>query len=160
MIEFRSLQPEDREPIEKILRDTRHFTQAEIGIALEIADAVNERSDPDYRFIVAAEGAEVIGYGCWGEVPLTSGAWDVYWIAVSPDVQGRGAGTQILEKMEADIRSENGRLILIETSSTGTYEDTRAFYEKRGYVSESRIRDFYKPGDDRVIFVKRFEPFG
>jgi ribosomal protein S18 acetylase RimI-like enzyme len=160
MITFRTLQPQDREPIRKILQETRHFTDPEIDIAIELADAVIDGTDSGYRFVVAVDGPGIIGYGCWGEVPLTTGAWDIYWIAVSPDAQGHGIGTRLLGKMESDIQAEGGRMILLETSSTGIYRNTRAFYEKRGYVIESVIRDFYKPGDDRVIFVKRLEPFG
>jgi hypothetical protein len=47
-------------------------------------------------------------------------------------------------------------LLCLETSSQGGYVRTRYFYEQAGYVEESCIRDFYKPGDDRLTYVKRF----
>jgi hypothetical protein len=47
-------------------------------------------------------------------------------------------------------------MVCLETSSQGGYSRTRSFYEKAGYLLESRIRDFYKPGDDRLTYVKRF----
>jgi hypothetical protein len=47
-------------------------------------------------------------------------------------------------------------MICLETSSQGGYERTRRFYDQAGYVEEARLRDFYKPGDDRITYVKRF----
>ena len=48
------------------------------------------------------------------------------------------------------------RLVCLETSSQGGYQRTRRFYDQCGYLEESRLRDFYKPGDDRITYVKRF----
>ncbi|MBN1783299.1 GNAT family N-acetyltransferase [bacterium] len=161
MLNFREIHPEDREPIRRILIETNHFTENEVGTALELIDAVIEKTDSGYCIVVAEETEKtVVGYGCWGPVPLTSGTFDIYWIAVSPDCQGKGVGSQILSYMEDQMKSSEGRLILIETSSSGLYQDTRAFYERRGYGLESRIRDFYKPGDDRCIYAKRIDAFG
>ena len=42
----------------------------------------------------------------------------------------------------------------IETSNRPQYASTRAFYERCGYVCEAVLRDFYAPGDDKVIFVR------
>jgi hypothetical protein len=49
-------------------------------------------------------------------------------------------------------------MLIVETSSRSDYTATRAFYERRGYREAARVRDFYAPGDDRIIFVKRFQP--
>jgi ribosomal protein S18 acetylase RimI-like enzyme len=160
MVNFRDIRAEDRHSIHQVLEATGQFTESEIRVALELADTVLEKKDPSYQLIVAEKKGEFAGYGCWGQVPLTAGAYDIYWIAVPPDLQGQGVGSRILSFMETQIMKNQGRLILIETSSSEIYQDTRAFYEKRGYVLESRIRDFYKPNDDRCIYVKRLDPFG
>ena len=34
------------------------------------------------------------------------------------------------------------------------YARTRHFYSTIGYVEEARVREFYGPGDDKVIFWK------
>jgi ribosomal protein S18 acetylase RimI-like enzyme len=160
MIRLRELKAEDREVLGPLLRSTQKFTEAEIEIALELVDEAIEKTDTSYQFIIAESKEGVQGYGCWGMVPLTIGAYDIYWIAVSPESQGKGVGSQILHHMEDEIMKNQGRMILLETSSSEAYKDTRAFYEKRGYQLESRLRDFYKPGDDRCIYVKRIDPFG
>jgi len=160
-IRLRSLQAEDRLPIQATLQETQHFTSQEIEVALELVDAVLDQTDPDYQFIVAEKpGGHFAGYGCWGETPLTSGTYDLYWIAVSPKYQKQGIGGKILSHIEAQIMKNRGRLLLIETSSTEVYQDTQAFYTRHGYVLESRISDFYKSGDDKLIYTKRFRRFG
>jgi ribosomal protein S18 acetylase RimI-like enzyme len=42
-----------------------------------------------------------------------------------------------------------------ETSGRPQYEPTRAFYERMGYQVAARLKDFYAPGDDKVIFARR-----
>jgi hypothetical protein len=46
-------------------------------------------------------------------------------------------------------------MVVIETSSRADYAPTRRFYHKRGYLESARLRDFYAPGDDRVVLTKR-----
>jgi ribosomal protein S18 acetylase RimI-like enzyme len=97
----------------------------------------------------------VRGYVCFGPVPLTDGTWDLYWIAVDPDDQGRGLGRRLLAAAEAEIRSRGGRLLLIETASHAAYSATIAFYERSGYTLASRIADYYRVGEDKLVFEKR-----
>ncbi|MBN2105040.1 GNAT family N-acetyltransferase [bacterium] len=160
MIRLRDIRPEDRLLIKQMLKSTRHFTGTEIETALELVDAFIQKTDLSYQFIVAENtGGDFVGYGCWGQAPFTYGTYNIYWIAVSPESQKKGVGSKILSYMETQIMNAHGRLILIETSSSKAYRDARAFYEKKGYTMESRIRDFYKPKDDRYIYVKRFDVF-
>jgi hypothetical protein len=56
--------------------------------------------------------------------------------------------------VERALAAGGARLLLIETSGLGSFERTRAFYQALGYVEEARIREFYKAGDDKVIFRK------
>jgi len=98
----------------------------------------------------------VAGYVLFGPVPLTEGNYDLYWIAVDPNIQGGGVGRRLMKHVEKQVRQRGGRLLCLETSSQGSYLRTRKFYEQAGYVEESCIRDFYKPGDDRLTYVKRF----
>lgn len=40
------------------------------------------------------------------------------------------------------------------TSGLASFERTRAFYRKCGYDEEARIRDFYRAGDDKIVYRK------
>jgi ribosomal protein S18 acetylase RimI-like enzyme len=106
----------------------------------------------------AAAARAVQGYACYGPVPLTVGTYDLYWIVVDPVAQGRGHGRRLLEAVERRIEELGGRKLLIETSSQESYAGTIRFYERSGYELAARIRDFYKVGDDKLVFSKDFAP--
>ena len=167
----------DRPRIAEILRGSKVFSAAEIGVALELLDEAcpdrglliaDERPNPqsairnpqsDYLFLGAFTPEEIlVGYACWGPTPATDRTWDLYWIAIDTDLQGAGIGTILLEEVERRLVGQHARMLIAETSSRSDYVATRGFYVRRGYSEAARVRDFYAPGDDRIIFVKRFHP--
>ncbi|MCK9244694.1 MAG: GNAT family N-acetyltransferase [Candidatus Marinimicrobia bacterium] len=158
MITIRALQSSDRADLVKILNDTDMFIKAEIDVALELIDtALNKPNQTDYIIRVAVDNSQVMGYVCFGPTPATAGTYDLYWIAVAPHVQGKGIGKELLNHVETEVHARCGYLIVIETSSREKYLPTRNFYLKNGYTVAAQIKDFYRPGDDRVIFVKYFK---
>ena len=60
----------------------------------------------------------------------------------------------MLNYVEQDIQSKNGRVLFLETSALPIYELTRKFYLKNGYDQEATLRDYYAEGDDMVVFRK------
>ena len=135
-----------------------NFNDVEIATALELVDeALEQGEESGYLFAVLEDGKKhrgVQGYACYGPVPLTQGAYDLYWIVVDPASQGKGIGRLLLEYVERDVLSRGGRMILIETSSQESYRATLRFYERSGYKLVARIRNFYKIGDDKLVFQK------
>jgi ribosomal protein S18 acetylase RimI-like enzyme len=103
------------------------------------------------------DGAEVQGYVCHGPTPLTDGVFDLYWIAVDPKRQGQGIGQLLLRFVENEVRRKRGRMLLIETSSKESYASTMRFYERSGYDEISRIKDFYRIEDDKVVYCKKLK---
>jgi len=156
-IRIRPFTLEDRSPILEILYRTRMFTPLEIEVARELIDAwLYHPEQKDYILYTAEGEGKVTGYVCYGPTPATEGSFDLYWIAVDPLYQRSGIGKELLLFTEKRIQECNGRLIIIETSSQEKYAPTRSFYERNGYTLEARIKDFYRVGDDRLIYVKRF----
>jgi ribosomal protein S18 acetylase RimI-like enzyme len=154
---MRKLRNDDIPQIEEILVATQAFTADEVSIAIELLETVIKSPlQQDYEVVVTDVGDHVAGYVLFGPVPLTEGNYDLYWIAVDPSIQGGGVGRRLMKHVEEQVRQRGGRLLCLETSSQGSYLRTRKFYEQAGYVEESCIRDFYKPGDDRLTYVKRF----
>ena len=109
-----------------------------------------------YNFIIDRDGDRVLGFACYGPRDLTSGVFDLYWIAVDSSLHRTGVGRKLLTATEAAVCKAGGRMLIAETSGTAHYEPTRKFYLGMGYVMEACIKDFYMEGDDLAIFVKRF----
>lgn len=160
---IRPLEAGDRDRVVEILLATGRFTEEEIGWATDLVDeslAHPERGE--YRVQVAeiegAGGAAVVcGYVCYGPTPLAEGVWDLYWIAVDPSAQGQGVGRVLLQFVESEVRRTEGRMLLIETSSKESYAPTRRFYERNGYQEISRIKDFYRVQDDKIVLSRSLQ---
>lgn len=154
---IRPAQPDDRPRIHEILVATTLFTEEEVRCAMELVDsAFAHPENGEYVTCVLEEpSAGVQGYVCYGPTPLTDGVFDLYWIAVHPKHQGHGLGQVLLRFVENEVRRQRGRMLLIETSSKDTYASTMRFYAQSGYEEITRIKDFYRIEDDKVIFCKR-----
>ncbi len=154
-VTVRPLRREDREPIRALLVETGVFTEEEIDIALELVDiALDKPGQKDYLINVAVRDEEVVGYYCIGPTPATEGTFDLYWIAAKPAVHGKGIGAMLDGHAMELVRSLGGRLMIAETSSLPRYDRTRQFYRRREYAELARIRDYYRPGDDLVVYGK------
>jgi ribosomal protein S18 acetylase RimI-like enzyme len=152
----RALESRDRLAISQLLRRVKIFSAREVEVALELVDEwLAKGYSGDYNCWVIEDEKEVCGYICIGPIPLTDGAFDLYWIAVDPSAQGRGYGQKLTRLAEHEARARGGRLLFIETASQQTYAPTVRFYERAGYELVSRIADFYKTGDDKLTFAKR-----
>ena len=159
---IRPMAGKDRATVLKLIHATGMFTEAEEDVAVELIDTYLTQSDQeDYNIDVAENDTGIVaGYICYGPVPMTEGAIDLYWIAVHPDRHKQGYGKSLIRHVEAVTRQNHGRLILIETSSKEQYAPTRQFYQHTGYQEVSRIRDYYRPGDDRITYCKYLNPEG
>lgn len=155
---IRPMERKDKDAVLGLVRATGMFTPAEVEVAEELIDVYLGRpGQKDYHcVVVAGEDGQPAGYMTWGPTPLAEDAYDLYWMAVHPAHQGRGHGRALVAWLEEEVRRLNGRMIIIETSSQPKYEGTRRFYDGLGYREVARVPDFYRPGDDRVIFAKYF----
>jgi ribosomal protein S18 acetylase RimI-like enzyme len=88
---------------------------------------------------------------------MTEGTWNLYLIAIHPDHQRQGRGVALLRHVEQMLVERGERVLLVETSGLESFEYVRLFYRKSGYDEEARIREFYKVGDDKIIFRKALE---
>lgn len=86
---------------------------------------------------------------------LTEGTYNLYLIAVHKDFQGSGIGSELMSYVENLLRSKGKRILLVETSGLPEYELTRKFYDNCNYHREAVIRDFYREGEDKIVFWKK-----
>ncbi len=156
------MEPADRSAIEEMVVSSGRFNAEEIATALELVDEALERGEASgYFFAVLEEEGQkssIRGYACYGPTPLTQGVYDLYWIVVGPSAQRKGYGRRLLEFVEKDVAGRGGRMLLIETSSQESYGGTVRFYQRAGYDLAARIKNFYRLGDDKLIFSKNLIP--
>jgi ribosomal protein S18 acetylase RimI-like enzyme len=156
-VSIRPMTLADRAAIAELIVSVENFNQSETDCALELVDIyLHDKNQSDYKIAVAEDSsANVQAYACWGSVPLTKGAFDLYWIATRPSSRGLGFGRALMNHVEQQVMSSRGRLLIIETSSKDSYQNTVGFYHNLGYEETARIKDFYDIGDDKLVFVKR-----
>ena len=148
----------DREAVNKIVTSTGNFNEEEIAIADELIDIYLNRPDQqDYFVYIYEDAGRVAGFLIVGPTPATTGTYDMYWIAAHPDYYGKGVAQALDRFAESFVRDRGGYLLIAETSSQPSYERTRAFYQKQGYIVASHIADYYKIGDDLIVFGKRVD---
>lgn len=146
----------DESRVREIVAATGLFRPNEVDVAAELVRVrLRDGKESGYEFIFAEQDGEVLGYACFGLNTVTLASHDLYWIAVRPNLQGQGIGRQLLIAVEEKIAAAGGQQIYIETSHRADYAATRGFYERCGYALEGVLRDYYAPGDDRAIYVRR-----
>jgi ribosomal protein S18 acetylase RimI-like enzyme len=156
---LRPLVAADRSGVFRILENAGNFTPQEVATALELIDEWLELGEHSgyLTYVLEArdpEKSEVLGYVCFGPTPLTESTFDLYWIAVDKSKHRGGVGKRLLKFSEEEVVRRGGRMLLIETSSQETYGGTIQFYERTGYELVGKIPEYYKPGDDKLIFAK------
>ena len=153
---IRNMHASDRDAVIKILQSTNIFTPAEVALATEQIDIyLTDSHQRDYTVVVLeSEDFQLIGFMSFGPAPITEAVYNLYWIALHPRAQGKGHGKELVFWLEKCLQSASARMILVETSSLATYRPTREFYLALDFKEVSRVRDFYKPGDDRITYVK------
>jgi len=92
-----SFSPEEVQCVDELWRSTRPRVRSTCG----------------YYFIVEKEEARVLGYACYGPRALTSGTYDLYWIAVDPNARRGGVGRTLLSATEQAVRQLGGRLLFV-----------------------------------------------
>lgn len=145
--------------LRQLVAATEVFYAEEKAIALELlVERLRLGAKSGYSFFFAERGGELVGYCAWGPVPLTAKSFDLYWIAVTPAAQGQGVGQELMRLAERAVARKGGGNLYIETSSRRAYDRTRRFYRNARYRTVARLRDFYAPGDHKVLFCKVIKP--
>jgi ribosomal protein S18 acetylase RimI-like enzyme len=103
---------------------------------------------------LVSEGGRVNGFAYASPERMTEGTWNLLALAVDPAVQGQGIGSALIGAVEAALRAQGARMLLIETLGTSEFASVRALYLQRGYTEEAVIRDYYMLGGDKVVFRK------
>ncbi len=119
-----------------------------------ISDYFNNAETEDHWFTFLIDEKPVaIGY-CIPE-KLTEGTYNLLAIGVSQNAQRKGVASAMMEYIEQQLKQNNGRLLLVETSSDEAQIAARKLYQKIGYKQVAVIDDFWKEGEDKIVFLKQ-----
>ncbi len=144
--------------IATMLGATGLFRPDEIEIAVELVEERLEQGESSgYHFLFLERSDQILGYSCYGPIPLTQDSWDLYWIAIEPGSHRSGLGRRLLLETERRARVSGARQLFVDTSGRDDYLATRSFYLGCGYREAARLVDFYAPEDDKVIYARTLE---
>jgi GNAT superfamily N-acetyltransferase len=131
------------------------FKPFEVDTLKEVLDDYHSHeAEQGHRCFVLEENGERLGFEYHAAEPMTEGTWTLWWIVVRPDTQGKGIGGRLIRWAEEDAKALGARVVFLQTSGLPHSDLTRKFYLKQGYDQEARLRDFYAPGDDQIVFRK------
>ena len=151
-MDIRHMQASDIPALQSVLDQTELFPSEMLP---DMASGFLKSDVPEDLWLACEAEGVAIGFCYARPEMLADGACNMLAIAVHPDQQGKGVGAALTKQMEQTLRQSKQRVVIVDTSGTDAFADTRAFYTKNGYTEEARIRDFWAPGDDKVIFWKR-----
>ena len=146
--------PSDIDRLAAIAESTGFFYDSEIDIVKELVTVNFEKGEKQsgYIFNIATFQDTPVAFTCYGHIPGTADSYDLYWIVVHRDFQGKGIGRVMMDMAVRDIAQRGGKQIWIETSSRTIYEPTRKFYEKYGCKTIAILPDYYNVNDDKFIY--------
>ena len=152
MNEIRKVVRNDLEGLRNVL-DTIELFPAEMldDMMLDYFD----NSETEEIWFTSIQHKKPVSIGYCAPEQLTDRTYNLYAIGVQSDLQGNGIGKKMMTFIEEYLKSKGNRVLIVETSSMPEFEQTREFYLKIGYTKEAVIRDFWKEGDDKVIFWKK-----
>lgn len=150
---IRTATPDDMDAIMNLADAIDLFQQHELEELGNMLAGHFDDSLSSGSWIVYDDGGPV-GVAYFAPEPYATGTWNLYFIGVHPEHQGKGYGAALISHVEQTLIARGERVLLVETSGLPNFERTRAFYRKQGYDEEARIREFYKAGDDKIIFRK------
>ena len=119
-----------------------------------ISDYFNNSDTQDIWFTCLADDKPVaIGY-CVPE-KFTDGTYNLLAIGVAEESQRKGIASEMMKYIEQLLKDKDARILIVETSSDDAQIGARHFYKQIGYTQEAVIRDFWKDGEDKIVFWKK-----
>ncbi|HQQ99058.1 MAG TPA: N-acetyltransferase [Cyclobacteriaceae bacterium] len=149
---FRAVTKSDMAALKEVLDSCELFPSAYLDEM--ISDYFNNPDTKDIWFTCLNNNRPVaIGY-CVPE-KLTDGTYNLLAIGVSRDQQRTGIASQMMAYIEQHQKKKGGRILIVETSSDDAQLGARKLYKKLGYTQAATIKDFWRDGEDKIVFWKK-----
>jgi ribosomal protein S18 acetylase RimI-like enzyme len=131
------------------------FDTDEMKFMSELVDNFFNESLGEGHYWIVNDDNGITSAAYYAPESFGQNVYNLYFIGVSPNQQGNGIGSSMLKYVENHLKELGERLLLVETSGLPNFEKTREFYLKNNYEKEATIREYYKEGDDKIIFRKK-----
>lgn len=145
----------------------------DVGPCLDIVRSLPEFFTPDvpetvradlgrHSTWVVADSDEIIGFAVVDR--RTADAVEILWAAVQSGRRGEGIGTTLIQDVLRELAADGVRLVEVKTldrsSNYATYEPTRVFWERRGFVQIDTIDPLpgWQPGNPSAFYVAALRP--
>ena len=152
-----TVREEDAEAVRALVAATGVFSSEEVAIARELVEArLAHGVESGYHFLFAEAEGRLLGYTCFGPIPGTEGRYDLYWLAVDPGQQRGGVGRELMTRTEERLVELGCAILFVDTSGRDHYRPARSFSRRCGYRQVAELMDYFRIGDSKVIFAKRF----
>ncbi len=151
---IRTATSDDTTALMALAEETGMFTGDELeGLAGMLSAYFDGKLGEDHVWLVDDDGG-LRGAAYYAPEVMAYGVWNLFFIGVREAERRRGRGEALLHHVEQALRDRGERLLLVETSGLEAFAPARRFYRKNGFDEEARIREFYKAGDDKIVFRK------
>lgn len=149
---IRAVTPADIHGLKKVVDSSGLFPSEYLDEM--IAGYFNHSDTQDIWFAYFDDNRPVaIGY-CVPE-KFTDGTYNLLAIGVSEDSQRKGIARAMMSYIEQQLKHKGGRILIVETSTDDAQTGAKKFYQQIGYTQEAVIRDFWKDGEDKIVFWKK-----
>ena len=120
------------------------------GDSWSIQQFWQELAQPTRNYVVAVDGASIVGYA--GAFILAPDS-DIQTVAVDPRYRGRGIADQLIEALmtQAEIGGATSMLLEVRADNAAAI----ALYERHGFEPLSRRSKYYPDGGDALIWRRR-----
>jgi len=120
-----------------------------------IADYFNNPTTQERWFTYVDEHQTPLAIGYCVPEKLTDGTYNLLAIGVSKVAQGKGIASQMMSYIEHQLKLNGGRILIVETSSDEAQTAARKLYHNLGYTQAAVIKEFWKEGEDKIVFWKK-----
>jgi ribosomal protein S18 acetylase RimI-like enzyme len=152
---IRNTYASDAAAIRAILSDSGQFDADGLDFVHNTLDQ-HLTGHGDAIWLTADDGEPVGVAYCASEV-LAPGVWNLLMLWTRADRRRAGQGAALVHQVESVLHERAARLLLVETSGQPGFAAARAFYSKLGFSHEATIRNYFAPGDDKLVYTKALQ---
>lgn len=115
------------------------------------------RASAELPMLAAGNGHDPVGFASLKQHATHSA--ELYLLGVRPELHRRGIGTALVEAAEAKLAAEGIEYLQVKTLGPSRpsrgYEQTRRFYEARGFRALEELPGYWDEDNPCLIMVKR-----